>query len=598
MNRKHIQWRGIGVVGMVLSLSCVAAAPPPAWDRHVEATGGAALKHLKTLVIQARVTGALEGTLTYGMTPTQSWWELKTAVGRRRGYAEGDRTWTVDENGFTRGLDVAEQGGTSCTYDALINWCWFLAHPGGMNGRSRAMTVTAAGGEPDGEFPTHQLELSLAGGDLTYLTLDPTTSLLTQAHIPYVSFYGETWKAAYKDYRKIESLMVPFSTTISSSDGIYTLEVVSLAVNPTLPPDAMAQVELPRSSMQVQGPASSPWEIPFQVVGQGVFVKGAVGDIPSRFLVDSGSGATTLEYALVKRLGLTRAQVAQASGVGGDPTPQYLVKAPILQVGDVRFEEFVATSAPMMRAGNILGYSFFAPHAVELDFRASRIRIYREEYKPLPSALALDLQLAKNLPVITVEIPGVGPAHFLIDSAFGGTWGLFRSFVKRHGLKEKQSGSTGSGVTGVEQLGMVQLTEIRLGSTVIPSVQALVIGGFGAYPDGLLGLGYLRSQAGVVFDYPHKKVYFLPKPRLGVGWAAGAKGALTVGQVMEPSAAQRAGLQVGDKILAFGGQAVASQTEVVERLNHQQAGDVIQLTVQRPKNQELKLSLTLGSSLE
>ncbi len=47
---------------------------------------------------------------------------------------------------------------------------------------------------------------------------------------------------------------------------------------------------------------------------------------------------------------------------------------------------------------------------------------------------------------------------------------------------------------------------------VIRSIKASTMQGFGNYPNGLIGAKFLRRFAGVTFDYPNRKVYFIPNP--------------------------------------------------------------------------------------
>lgn len=63
-------------------------------------------------------------------------------------------------------------------------------------------------------------------------------------------------------------------------------------------------------------------------------------------------------------------------------------------------------------------------------------------------------------------------------------------------------------------------------------------------------------------------------------------------QVNEASAAEKAGLQVGDRVISFGGTQVSSSSDISNALDSYQAGDQVKMTVQRGE-ETLELTVTL-----
>ena len=67
-----------------------------------------------------------------------------------------------------------------------------------------------------------------------------------------------------------------------------------------------------------------------------------------------------------------------------------------------------------------------------------------------------------------------------------------------------------------------------------------------------------------------------------------------IAQVASGSAAEKAGLQVGDVITAFNGRSVTSPTALGTAVANLQTGDQVQITVDR-NGQTSTVSVTLGS---
>lgn len=106
----------------------------------------------------------------------------------------------------------------------------------------------------------------------------------------------------------------------------------------------------------------------------------------------------------------------------------------------------------------------------------------------------------------------------------------------------------------------------------------------------LIEKGYVsgRGQLGVsMIDISDAQTAFLYRvPQTGTYVAA----------VNDGSAAQKAGLKVGDGIIAVGDQEVSSATEIKNALKDYNAGDTVTLTILRD-SQQMKISVTLDESV-
>ena len=206
---------------------------------------------------------------------------------------------------------------------------------------------------------------------------------------------------------------------------------------------------------------------------------------------------------------------------------------------------------------------------------------------------------ADHLPFVQGSIGG-RPARFDIDTGDRMELGVTSPFVAAHNLRAEfargTSAVTGWGVGGPAHDYMVRLPAMRLGSVEIDDVAAGLSeakGGALSDPnyDGNVGSGLLRRFV-VTFDYAHQVIYLkrlTPPPpdaggfdRSGL-WINAKSGGFAVVDVAKGSAAEEAGVAVGDVITAIDGQPVSDEglSDARRRLRAQPAGAKVALTIQR-----------------
>ncbi len=579
----------LGAIGFWL---CVVAdlshgVPPDEpflWKRVVEAYGGESLHRLKSLQMEARMGGTFEAITTVWLASDQSYTRWRTAVSDQFTVSEGTLAWHVDENGFKRELGADEQGEGDMA-GVLLDFPWALAHARDQ------LTVTL----PTHPTLTHHLEISLAGSHRATLTLDPIHHWLEHAVIAYES--GGTWEVSFADYRRIEGVAFPFRTTVTSDSGPYTLEVLTLVVNPPVPTAVLASSVLFLTHVRFVDPAASTVTIPLMTGGGRLRVPLKVNGQKATFLLDTGANADFISPALVNRLSLPRVPYGQAQGVGHETPKVHLVRLSLLEVGGLRYESHVLRSLPLGGDEGLLGYSFLFPLVVELNFLRQEMVVYREgAFRLPPGAVTLSLSLPTGLPMVTAEIKGVGPARLFLDTGYDGGWELYRPFVRKHGLSERPGGAIG-GIGGIENIGIVELDEVKLARTSFPKVQAIVTKGGDPLFDGLIGVGFFQRLAGVVFDYRGGRLHLLPKPWFGMRFASAQGDSLTVEGVEPGGPADQAGIQSGDVFTAVGGEAVASLSKFRRLMVGRGVGEAVPVTLRRGEMLRT-LTVTLGPSFQ
>jgi len=168
------------------------------------------------------------------------------------------------------------------------------------------------------------------------------------------------------------------------------------------------------------------------------------------------------------------------------------------------------------------------------------------------------------------------PARVTIDTGSRSSLTLHSPFVRANNLVAAYHAApesvTGWGVGGAVRGRMARLPVLQIGDQQIVGIAGeLFTGDKGAFanPDisANLGSGVLRRFT-VAFDYDKRQMYLAPnadfaKPdafdRSGL-WLLADGEALRIADVVQDSAAARAGLRVDDRIVAIGGEAVSTRS--------------------------------------
>ena len=119
------------------------------------------------------------------------------------------------------------------------------------------------------------------------------------------------------------------------------------------------------------------------------------------------------------------------------------------------------------------------------------------------------------------------------------------------------------------------------------------------------GLGYAipSNTASSIAESLIKDGYVKDRPTLGVtiqeisSDQQGFKKGLYIVEILDGSAAQKAGLQTYDRIVKFNGADITSYTELSYELKQLHVGDEVEMVVIR-NNEELKLTIVLGENIQ
>jgi hypothetical protein len=317
------------------------------------------------------------------------------------------------------------------------------------------------------------------------------------------------------------------------------------------------------------------------------------GKGPFKFYLDTGAGATVLNDDLAKELGLA---ILDSTRLGDPANPRAIradvVRLASIELGGARFEGVRAVSwdRSTLRPGpdsprGVLGVGVFAEVLLALDYPKGEVRLTRGALPAADGDRVLDYAAPMGIPVVPVRLGGRtfqahldsgSPASFMIPLAWKDSVRLAGEPVE---MGRGRSANSTMVIFGAQLADTMHLGGHRFPRPMIQFNDAL--------PDPNLGGRILREFV-VTLDQANRRVRFdrtgKPEPSAGlmVRMAPGG-GGLEIMDAREGSAAAKAGLVKGDRIVAIGGKALADipPADVIKALRT----SPLRLTVRRDESE-------------
>lgn len=180
-----------------------------------------------------------------------------------------------------------------------------------------------------------------------------------------------------------------------------------------------------------------------------MFVGVRVRDAELEFIFDTGAGICVFDKKVVRDLGLEKTGQIRAMGSGGAvPAPTYTIaalgirchEAPDLVAKDVPAIELdLSTIASIVghRVDGIVGSQLFQENPFTLDLENDRILVHEPAGFEIPREAAEHrLMFALGLPCLRLELPGLRPRWFMLDTGNMGTLILHAPLVEKHVKRE------------------------------------------------------------------------------------------------------------------------------------------------------------------
>jgi len=285
------------------------------------------------------------------------------------------------------------------------------------------------------------------------------------------------------------------------------------------------------------------------------------------FILDSGANSIAFDHRFADELGLQPMSTGEGTGAGKGAVPfrRYPRDAAEFDVAGIRFRSDYAISLDLSNQPGILGFpvagvlgtDFFRRVTVEIDYDARVVRLHDpDRFTPPEGAPHVPLVFARRLPFVTARltVAGVPPRdrRLLVDS--GSEDAVDDSLVlESRGPLRRTLGGVGLGNTYEVVFGRIDRFE--LGPFVLADLPSVAPG------VALVG-GEVLRRFRVTFDYPRARLFLVPgqhiadrapEDRSGLTLRQAEDGGLRIADVAAHSAAARAGLRSGERVVLIDG---------------------------------------------
>ena len=363
-------------------------------------------------------------------------------------------------------------------------------------------------------------------------------------------------------------------------------------------------------------------EIPFQLYGNHIYVRGRVGDSDSLWIVlDTGASAASISASKASALGLKIDAGGAAHGAGG------VVEAGVVRGATIRMPGLELVDQPIsslpldgieLQSGRpmdvIVGHALLSRAVVEIDYAACKLRVIDPaRFKPPDGVASLPLRFKQNLPYVRASftLPGRKPVEgvFVLDAGAATALTLGPDVVEREKALDavpRTLRSRNGGVGGMVENRIGRIDRLELGPYVIeaPIVVFRRPGPGGISAPGTTGNigGEVLRRFTLTFDYRRERMWIAPNAALREPFETNMTGlvtsplpdstrALRVLWLQDDSPATEAGIVPDDVIEAVDGTPVAELTPPALLEMFRQPGKTYRLTVRRgDERREVKLT--------
>ena len=335
----------------------------------------------------------------------------------------------------------------------------------------------------------------------------------------------------------------------------------------------------------IQKPAKLITTFPVALYTGGVtIVRARLGDFPDTltFVLDTGSGGISLDSATSARLGLhPTASDQQLLGIAGISQAKFLynqvLHLPGLTVDSLNFhvsDYDILTSVYGEKIDGIIGYSFFSRYIVEVNYDSLRVSVYSQGTFRYPRSAYQMRPVIPALPIIGAETDDARKvlARYFFDTGAGLCALFSNDYINDSSLlsrKKKFYLTQAQGLGGKATMRLTVIDAVKLGPFHFHNVPVYLFDDLynvTSYPNlcGVIGNDILR-RFNIILNYDRRVICLTPNSHYHdlfdysyTGMSIYKEdGVIRVGDVMDGSPAEKAGIKVDDVLLAinnsFGG---------------------------------------------
>src|SRR5215217_2207584 len=572
-------------------------------SRMAEALGGIEkLRQVENIYMRGKVEVAgLSGTVEDWQTSSGRHKQIVDLgdVYKQTTIFDGTRGWVMDRND-----QISDLAGVSLEKEILSTYLGSFSYL--VSGRL-AGNVTVAGEDPAKKY--YLLRIKPQGGVATTYFVDKTTFL--PFSMETLSKDGTT-TTYFEDWRAVNDVKMPFRfrqvEPNASNNALVQQQSIQFntsiaATNFTRPAPATADFRF------TNGQRSS--RMPIDRLGNAIFVQARINNSPPLwFVLDTGASATFIDARRARSLGLKSVGNVAASGTGGSVQVKFARGVNFTLPGVKLIDQSVATipfrkeiSGMKPNFGGILGYDFISRFVLEIDYLNKRLTLHDAksyEYEGPGKHVPITVE---GTPFVSadVKVSGHEPiaGRFEIDSGYDGAMTLYQPFVNAHPFLAPPAAGNQSTRQGLGQSSTATKARVERfdfgGFSFLDVVSDFSVGEGGSGGDhdvsGLIG-NEILSRFKVIFDYSRQEMILEPNAHLTDPFGANVSGlvlelqtkprrVVKVTDVKEESAAQGAGIQTGDQLIAIDNESTSSLSlEQIEKLLQEQEREFL-LTVKR-----------------
>ena len=352
---------------------------------------------------------------------------------------------------------------------------------------------------------------------------------------------------------------------------------------------SIGSVSKPFAPVPRSGPSlSNPIEIPFILEGGHIIVEASIdGGPPRPFMFDTGA-SMLITPEIAQPLNAPAVRTASLGGVGPRVSHVEMIKVGRITIGAATLDHptvavldipnTIVDRGSRPRLAGLIGSELLALYAVTIDYARRTLTLNNPGFRPQAVTFSLPLGFSMSMdglthPSISVELDG-SAGDFIIDTGSSGQVFVSEKFQREHApfaqygkiLSFLSAGGIGGRVE--VQLGFGKRLAIGPLTLSPPAVSAATNAvGFNmsrsnsAHAAGLIG-AVILAQFAVTIDYQSGRAYFetvpgrkLPGILQGTGMIFDKPDheAFEVLDVLRGSAAERAGLRRGDRVIEVAG---------------------------------------------
>ena len=333
------------------------------------------------------------------------------------------------------------------------------------------------------------------------------------------------------------------------------------------------------SQASIEKPAQLITKFPFRQLTGGVILVQAKFDtipVPLNFILDSGSGAISLDSATTAEFGIPHVPSGKTiNGIAGSTEVDYTKNNKLILPGlivdslDFYINNYeILSSVYGEKIDGVMGYSFLSRYIVKINYDSLSIEVYspgRIEY-PKNGFLLHPLFTALPIQPLTIKDARTVNANFYLDTGAGLCFLMSKQFENDSQVLKKNRKPVSiqvQGLGGKKQMSLTIIREVQIGPYKFRKVPTNILDDeFNAtsYPflGGVIGNDILR-RFNVIFNYEKREIHLLPNSHYNDDFDYSytginmfyVEGKIFLDDVIYKSPAYRAGLKKDDIVIAI-----------------------------------------------